>query len=75
MEGTRHYRNAARPQYGHKNKPCEVLVGSGLDIYLALRSCIATLCLAVTNIGTIFVTAKYKAEKILFFIIYFNDIA
>jgi len=65
MEGIRHYRNAARLQYGHKNKPCEVMVSSGLDIHLTLRSCIATLCLADTNIRTIFVTAKGKHNYFL----------
>ena len=54
------YRNAARLQYGHKNKPCEILISSGLDVHLALRLCIATLILTVAKIVRSFVTAKEK---------------
>lgn len=57
MEGIRHIFIAARLQYGHKNKPIEI-ISSGLDIHLTLRLCIATRCLTVAKIGSIFETAK-----------------
>lgn len=62
MEGIRQYRKL-QPlglQYGHKNKPIEILISSGLEVHRTLRLCIATLCLTVAKIGRSFVTAKEK---------------
>mgnify|MGYP001736967977 CR=1 FL=1 len=50
---------------GHKNKPIEILISSGLEVHLALRSCIATLCLTVAKIVRSFVTAKDLMKKLL----------
>ena len=63
MEGIRHIFIAARLQYGHKNKPIEI-ISSGLDIHLTLRLCITTRVLTVAKIESIFETAKKKGEKI-----------